>query len=1647
MNKKIYRSILAIMLVITLTFAHFLFLAVYAGKSYAASVNYEAQETSIDKTDVSFDSYFITEEGKKTHTKVTEMNNSELKLFLSISVTKGYLQDAVVSIENSNFKLVKGQELPNGVESIDAENNRVTLNQISKGEIKEIALQIEVLKDEKFALDNFSKDAEVKLTGNFVNNNGKQLKTEKAITVNLAISEDAESYLSGKISKYAIFEEEGSKKALLQLKISSKVVNNLLPVKSTEISLNAPTLFGIEPENVSVASGGTRATNGDDGTTFNNNYSYLDGIITILVPNNPDEEGRVSWAKNSIDEYMVNLIYSLDGDIDAVGAPFGSPEETDNKIYLEINSKLSLYNNEEKEIEKQVSGELKLPEASKSVVSYEISNETKEIAKGYMLVANADVTELKQEIKVNIGHNTTVNNIEINKSKEYYTDEKEKIYTANTYYREIKINRENLIKILGENGTINLISNGVTVGTLNKENTSYIFSEEISDLMILTSAPEQNGVLTIETTKYIKAREYEEKIISSINKLTTTINGKANFVEEEVSTEISLVQPTLQISSEIKNNKLSTVIENKNVEMRVALQTNNNTNRLFKNPIVEIELPAYIEAANVIAANVMYNEELQAAKGNIITNNEGNKVIRVELVGEQTKFNDIPSVEGSTLILGLDIKVAKTAPSITEKVKVRVINNGEEVVETSSNITYMAPTGIITLNSISGYNETEEELTSISGEEEVGKIDVAGKAKIATERITVINNNDYTCGDIEILGRTPAEGNKSLAVDEDLGSTFTAKMVSGIKEVSSIADENVSVYYSENGNATKDLNDTNNGWTQNVENLGNVKSYLIAVNKEMEKGNVLEFSYDIEIPEGLSREESTYSTYQVSYTNLDGALKGARDVASAPKVGLSTGAGPELKVELSANVPNETNVKEGQIIEYTIKVTNIGKVVANNITVEADIPKESRYTTKEVDSTNEIYVEDSTVRKYTETIESIAVGESKETKFLLTVGSRIEYNAENFINREDFDSDEEYQFALSEMQNIVSEMNSTSVEVIAKAETYDNEELVTFTSNKMTNEKVKGYFDLALEIEDCTFEEGTSFTCDLIVKKLGNEEKLNNVQITFNIPDEFKYSSSTYDDEMVTQDINNSTITWTINEFTVSENIRLTLEVGEVKENKDITIKMQGTCNEHSEPIESNVEIFSIGIPKLEISHSSNNNTGNITEGDEIVYTITVKNTGTVPAYNVKVTDYLSDGLSLKTLKYTLGKETNTYERSEQKVEFIRDIPKNETLVLELIARADELKDEETSKTVSNRFEVEAIRVDKLSSSQIEHKVNKKIYKVDENGDVVETNSISGLAWLDADANGIREPEEKLLSEIPVILINEEGKTIASGITNEKGEYRFDNLPVGNYIVVFLYDMANYDVTAYGVGEVTTNNDAVTMNVKINDISTPCAATNVIRLISNIYNIDLGLVENPKFDLSLTKTISKISVQTSKGTTTTNYNDSKLQKVEIPSKNLEGAIVTVEYNITVTNNGAIPGYASRIVDYLSSTDLKFNSETNKDWYLGTDGNVYNSSLGKKLLNPGESATLKLVLSKKVSESNTGLTTNTAEIYEAYNDQGLEDYNSTPGNKAQNENDLGQADIIIGPKTGVILYIGFAIALMSIMAVAIYVLNKKVIKNM
>lgn len=286
-------------------------------------------------------------------------------------------------------------------------------------------------------------------------------------------------------------------------------------------------------------------------------------------------------------------------------------------------------------------------------------------------------------------------------------------------------------------------------------------------------------------------------------------------------------------------------------------------------------------------------------------------------------------------------------------------------------------------------------------------------------------------------------------------------------------------------------------------------------------------------------------------------------------------------------------------------------------------------------------------------------------------------------------------------------------------------------------------------------------------------------------------------------------------------------------------------------------------------------------------------------------------------------------------------------------------------------------------------------------------------------------------------------------VTNAYGQYTFANLEPGKYLVVFVYDTTKYEVTKYKAEGVidSRNSDVIVMDTTINGETFKAGVANSIEITNkDVTNIDLGLIESKKFDLKLDKVVTKITVNNSKGAKEYTYNDSKFAKLDLEAKTIEGTTIIVEYKIKVTNEGDIAGYVKKIVDNMPN-DMKFSSELNKDWYEGESGKLYNASLANTLLQPGETKEVVLLLTKQMTENNTGTINNVAEIYEVSNDLGLQDIDSTPGNNVQNEDDINNADIVIGVKTGeVYIYIAITLISILILGIGIYFINKKVLSK-
>lgn len=1669
MNQKLLTKVLASLLVMTLTFANFVMLGVYASNSYATSDDLEKQTTVTNNENVTFDAYFKDEEGNATHTIRENMSKQDLKLYVSVQVKKGYLKNAKVQIlgENdtsSNLKLKESNETLEYIEGIDEATNTISLKQVNAGTQIVLALPVEAAKEDLYDLANFSKLNDMALTGTYVGDSGKETKIEKAIQTRNEWTESANPVLEQQLVRFIPYEVKEEQGTILQTLVRSGIENNVLPIEETKITLTVPQVNGKNPTSVNVVPNGTLETNGQAKENFlNDSWSYdtKTGSLVITVKNDA-QENKVSWLKDIKDEFIVTYIY--DEKVDTVSA------------VQTVSSEVKVYNSVETKLTKNNELEISTNEVLGQIVTGKVET-TEALSKGYLYTKSERETKYEEKVTLDIAYHELVDSLTIKQDMDYFVNEVGEIspltigHSNYAYYKTTKISKVNFEKILGVEGSIKISTiSGEEIVTFNKEtvadeNGDYVFNygDEINQIVITTTKPVSTGKLEIEHEKMLKGKtDYSKAQVESFKTLRVIANVQALAENTAISSvdavkEITLVAPSTKIETSVSNANLSTVITNENVELRVILKSNDITCDLYKNPTVEIVLPNYISKLNIKDVNLLFDNELKIKDYNTYVNESGNIVIKVNIEGEQTQYSGDEISKGANLIINTDITLKQLTPTKDDVMKVYVTNELVTTYEQIENtrarsveqkgysqtlLKAVAPVGMVTTNTISGYNANNETVTSMSSQEQTGKLDVKKEARTATVSMNVINNYQNVVNNMVVLGRIPTSGSVNADTLEDFGSNLALQIASAIN-VSGIDSSKVEIYYSANKAATKDLSLSSNAWTKTPENMANVKSYLIVLNGDIATGTTLGFTYSLAIPENLSYNMGAYSNYVVYFNSVtdEGTTS---EKAVATKVGLATGEGPELEVSISSDMEGK-DVEEGKIITYTVTVKNVGKSEVKNVTVSGNIPEKTVYTYTKGSNEGENAVQrlyDNEMKVYSETIESLGVNESKTITYQVETGNlKVEKDIkENTFKVEDYT-----------IQN-----NATAV-----VEGYD----VVFSSNILANKLVQGYINIEMSVATIPAHyvraEKDEITYIIDLENVTKVAK-NNLTLSTTLPEGVTFKQATKSGEY-----NESTrqVTWNIQtlEEQQKEMYMFTVVVNELEENTyEKVLKNKATIKGEKE-VESNEVSISVKKAKISVTQTSETKSP-VVAGDTIIYNVVVKNEGQADAIAVELIDELPKELIFEEAQYSInGKTYNSKISAENKISIaIGGLKAGETATISIKATVSELEENTTKKEISNVVKITANEMEEMTSNEVIHTVVSTQNDVDDpsiNEPVEGTHSISGVAWLDADGDGQRDDEEQRMASIPVVLINADNGQIVRDITTgkdkiqetgENGEYIFANLKPGKYMVVFLYESGNYGVTIYkqaGVND-DKNSDTVQMNVVYEGVSRIAGVSDKLELANeNIGNIDLGLMTSPKFDLKLDKVISKITVSDSKGTSVHEYNNEKLAKLDLNSKTANGTTIMIEYKLRVTNEGGIAGYAKKIADYIPS-DMKFSSELNKDWYTSDNGtNLYNASLANTLIQPGETKEITLLLTKKITDSNMGIINNTAEIVESYNDLGLEDIDSKVANKVQTEDDYSSADAIIGTKTGeVYMYILLTISTISILGVGIYLIKKKVLNR-
>lgn len=210
-------------------------------------------------------------------------------------------------------------------------------------------------------------------------------------------------------------------------------------------------------------------------------------------------------------------------------------------------------------------------------------------------------------------------------------------------------------------------------------------------------------------------------------------------------------------------------------------------------------------------------------------------------------------------------------------------------------------------------------------------------------------------------------------------------------------------------------------------------------------------------------------------------------------------------------------------------------------------------------------------------------------------------------------------------------------------------------------------------------------------------------------------------------------------------------------------------------------------------------------------------------------------------------------------------------------------------------------------------------------------------------------------------------------------------------------------------------------------------------------DIDQEKIHVGYFDLALQKDLTKAIVTEGNATNEIIANEGELLKVEINRKKLNSTIVKFVYNITITNEGTIPGYATQIRDYIPE-GLQFVEADNQNWKEDSAGTIVTDALAKTLLQPGEKASVEVTLRWINGENNLGTKINVAEISEDYNDANdVDDIDSTPDNKVEGEDDIDDAPVILTISTGrAPMYIILTTTVLTIIGTGIVAIKKYVL---
>lgn len=1497
----------------------------------------------------------------------------------------------------------------------------------------------------------------VSLEGSYINKKLETVETlyEDEVTLGWFYDSEVEVHSNYvKVSPFAVGENLGTIVSNEIIVKRNSEDAQTLPIKQTNLKIKIPMIYDKLPIAVDVMANKLMATAGQElnQVTFtqdNWKYNPENGELEITVKND------IAKVSNGEDKFTIVTRY----------------EDYVNEDMITLDSiitlKVETYSSNQNKVQETTLQEVQEKEVDAGeIITYSVDTTEAKLNKGRI---NANFTseilyetEFSTIVNVNLLTSDLLEEITIEGTKDTYKDIEgnELDATRDIEYKGIKFQYAEIKELLEKGSTIDILdgSNNV-IYTLSKDNTkeqtdAYLeIDGRIKNAKVRINGVKTNGNISIEFVKVIGKSSHTLKDFSTFDRLTSTVKAFVKYVSieemftlKELEVDKYFTESYTKADFSINKEHLSTVKDNANVELKIVLNNHVETSDLYKNPVFEIVFPKHIKDVKIQSMNLL-NEDGLRVNDFKTYERDGQIRLKLELAGSQKSFSEAYLTNGTNIIINANITVDEVTPRKKDEIKLYYYNEAVTNYQTQTEwniengipfgiaketngydavvVEYDAPVGLIAINGIENYDGKSSILKSVKQGEVIDMLAVGKSAQIAQIKISTLNNTGNDCSDLIILGRTPFEGNKNIETGEDLGTTLTVPMHDFI-----IQDPenpiNAKIYYSTKEDANELYFEESNGWIENIEEIEDItqiKSFLIVPEGTLKAGEMLNYTYNIEIPANLPYEGKMYGTFTAYYdNNTEYAL--VEEISTADKVGLETDPGPRIESEMTVDIGENAEIKEGKMLTYFVKVRNTGTVTAEGVSVIYEKPDFGQLIELINPGTNSNTTETpgySELPEYKECdIGRLEPGQEATVSCLVKIGELIP-------NDESEDAFKEISYKANiKVDNLAIEKETNEIKNKVKK------------ANMITNVEI-GYSG---QITD-----KSTFPYIYVLKNTSGK-KLNNVKIECILPDELNYEFA----KLIFK-----TEEEIIPEFDETSN-KLSISIKEVKENAILQVHIQVNVGSGSRapvspvllinadeiPEEKGMEVFlDINAGIIDATLESSNRV-TVKERELVEFRTTIANSGKSDASKINVKVKPSENLTDVSVYYVGSIEGVGKLEEGNWTALLRDLRAGKSITFVVSGYAADLDEAEKiiQSSISIEYggrEVAAVMSDSLTiiedpeldnipddkdnngsgnnsnnngtgssdnkdddlKPDDKNNNNQNINKPSNNNQNTnnnnqsnnnnnnqtnnnsntnnnvnnnqngqtntkkETYSLSGTIWIDTNENGQKDKTESFAKGIRVNL-QQSGETLKSTQTNTNGFYNFSNIEPGKYTVIFEYDGEKYGVTTYNQND--SNTSIVSKGIEVNKGK---STSNEIEISNfNIENINLGLVVKEKFNLAINKYVTEAVVNIKGKVERFDFDDLDLAKIEIAAKDLSKATVDLKYKMVIENKGNVEGYAVTINDYMPE-GMTFDEDENEGWYLGKNGLLYNNSLERTLIKPGEKVELGLVLTKEMTKENTG----------------------------------------------------------------------------